>query len=105
MVFFSAMNRILEGKYTRSEGYNREITFWMSKIDFPKLKFLKNKNELRNSKAISFSDLAEKIISMEKIESQKLLDIVTLEALRFILKDNDKLNFDIIMKRFPYFLS
>ena len=105
VVFFSAMNRILEGKYTRSEGYNREITFWMSKIDFPKLKFLKNKNKLRNSKSISFSDLAEKIISMEKIESQKLLDIVTLEALRFILKDNDKLNFDIIMKRFPYFLS
>ena len=42
---------------------------------------------------------------MEKLESQKLLDIVTLEALRFILKDNDELNFDIIMKRFPYFSS
>ena len=64
---------------------------------------LKNKNRLRNSKAISFLYLAEKIISMEKIESQKLLDIITLEALRFILKDNDQLNFDIIMKRFPYF--
>ena len=75
----------------------------MSKIDLPKLKFLKNKNKLRNSKSISFIKLAEKIISMEKIESQKLLDIVTLEALRFILKDNDEFNFDIIMKRFPYF--
>ena len=105
VVFFSAMNRILEGKYTRSEGYNREITFWMSKISFPKLKFSKNKNKLRNSKATSFIELAEKIISMEKIENQKLLDIVTLEALRFILKDNDELNFDIIMERFPYFLS
>jgi len=104
VVFFSAMNRILEGKYTRSDGYNREITFWMSKIEVPKLKSLKNKNKLRNSKSISFIELAEKIISMEKLESQKLIDIVTLEALRFILKDNDKLNFDIIIKRFPYFL-
>ena len=41
----------------------------------------------------------------EKPESQKLLDIVTLEALRFILKDIDEFNFDIIMKRFPYFIS
>ena len=77
----------------------------MSKIGLPKLKILKNKNRLRNSKAISFLYLAERIISVEKIESQKLLDIVTLEALRFILKDNDELNFEIIMKRFPYFLS
>ena len=105
VVFFSAMNRIFEGNYTRSDGYNREITFWMSKIDSPKLNSLKNKNKLRNSKSISFIELAEKKISMEKHESQKLLDIVTLEALRFILKDNDELNFDILIKRFPNFLS
>ena len=103
VVFFSAMNRIYEGAYTRSEGYNREITFWMSKIVFPKLKSIKNKNKLRYSKSISFIELAEEIISMEKFESQKLLDIVTLEALRFILRNTDELNFDIIVERFPYF--
>ena len=103
VVFFSAMNRIYEGTYTRSDGYNREITFWMSKIVFPKLKSIKNKNKLRYSKSISFIELAEKIISMEKFESQKLLDIVTLEALRFILRNTDELNFDIIVERFPYF--
>ena len=103
VVFFSAMSRIYEGAYTRSEGYNREITFWMSKIVFPKLKSIKNKNKLRYSKSISFIELAEEIISMEKFESQKLLDIVTLEALRFILRNTDELNFDIIVERFPYF--
>ena len=103
VVFFSAMNRIYEGAYTRSEGYNREITFWMSKIVFPELKSIKNKNKLRYSKSISFIELAEEIISMEKFESQKLLDIVTLEALRFILRNTDELNFDIIVERFPYF--
>ena len=75
----------------------------MSKIDSPRLKSPKNKNKLKDSKSISFIELAEKIISMEKIESQKLLDIVTLEALRFILRNTGELNFDIIVERFPYF--
>lgn len=103
IVLFSAMNRILENQYTRSQAYNREITFWMSKINFSKLKYSKQQKKLKNSKPTSFMGLAEQIISMEKLESQKLLDIVTLEALRFIIKNNDEHNSEIIMKRFPYF--
>ena len=103
IVLFSAMSRILENQYTRSQAYNREISFWMSKIIFSKIKSFNNKNKVQRSKSISFIELAEKIISTEKPETEKLIDIVTLEALRYTMKNTDELNFGIIMKRFPYF--
>ena len=72
-------------------------------MSIQKIKSIDNKNKVKRSKSISFIELAEKIISTEKPEREKLIDIVTLEALRYTMKNTDELNFGIIMKRFPYF--
>ena len=103
LVLFSAMYRILKDSYTRSSGYNREISYWLSKTNFSKQKKSINKTQLIVQKSISFIFLAEKIISMEKPESQKLMDIITLEALRSIMKKSDANTFETLVSRFSYF--
>ena len=103
VVLFSAMYRILKDSYTRSSGYNREISYWLSKTNFSKQKKSVNKTQVIVQKSISFIFLAEKIISMEKPESQKLIDIITLEALRSIMKKSDANTFETLISRFPYF--
>ena len=103
VVLFSAMYRILKDSYTRSSGYSREISYWLSKTNFPKQKRSITKNQVIVQKSISFILLAEKIISMEKPESQKLIDIITLEALRSIMKKSDANTFETLVSRFSYF--
>ena len=103
IVLFSAMYRILKDSYTRSSGYNREISYWLSKTNFSKQKRSINKNQVIVQKSISFIFLAEKIISIEKPESQKLMDIITLEALRSMMKKSDANTFETLASRFPYF--
>ena len=103
LVLFSAMYRILKDSYTRSSGYNREISYWLSKTNFSKQKRSINKNQVIVQKSISFIFLAEKIISMEKSESQKLMDIITLEALRSLMKKSDANTFETLASRFSYF--
>ena len=105
VVSFSAMYRILKDSYTRSSGYNREISYWLSKNNFLKQKKSMNGTKLIVQKPISFILLAEKIISMEKPESQKILDILTLEALRSMMKKNDANTFNALVNRFSYFSS
>ena len=103
VVLFSAMYRILKDSYTRSSGYNREISYWLSKNNFLKQKKSMNGTKLIVQKPISFILLAEKIISIEKPESQKILDILTLEALRSMMKKGDANTFKTLISRFPYF--
>ena len=103
VVLFSAMYRILKDSYTRSSGYNREISYWLSKTNFSKQKKSMKRTQLIDQKSISFILLAEKIISMEKPESQKLIDIITLEALRSIMKKSDANTFETLVSRFSYF--
>ena len=103
IVLFSAMYRILKDSYTRSSGYNREISYWLSKTNFSKQKRSINKNQVIVQKSISFIFLAEKIISIEKPESQKLMDIITLEALRSMMKKSDANTFETLVSRFSYF--
>ena len=103
LVLFSAMYRILKDNYTRSSGYNREISYWLSKTNFLKQNESMNRTRLIVQKSISFIYLAEKIISMEKPESQKLLDIITLEALRSMMKKSDTKTFETLVSRFSYF--
>ena len=103
LVLFSAMYRILKDSYTRSSGYNREISYWLSKTNFSKQKRSINKNQVIVQKSISFIFLAEKIISIEKPESQKLMDIITLEALRSMMKKSDANTFETLVSRFSYF--
>ena len=69
VVLFSAMYRILKDNYTRSSGYNREISYWLSKTNFSKQKKSMKRTQLIVQKSISFILLAEKIISVEKPES------------------------------------
>ena len=103
VVLFSAMYRILKDSYTRSSGYNREISYWLSKTKFSKQKKSMNRTRLIIQKSISFIAIAEKIISMEKPESQKLMDIITLEALRSMMKKSDANTFETLVSRFSYF--
>ena len=103
VVSFSAMYRILKDSYTRSSGYNREISYWLSKNNFLKQKKSMNGTKLIVQKPISFILLAEKIISTEKPESQKILDILTLEALRSLMKNSDANTFETLVSRFSYF--
>ena len=103
VVSFSAMYRILKDSYTRSSGYNREISYWLSKNNFLKQKKLMNRTKLIVQKPISFILLAEKIISTENPESQKILDILTLEALRSFMKKSDANTFETLLSRFSYF--
>ena len=103
LVSFSAMYRILKDSYTRSSGYNREFSYWLSKTKFSKQKKSMNRTRLIIQKSISFIAIAEKIISMEKPESQKLMDIITLEALRSMMKKSDANTFETLASRFPYF--
>ena len=103
VVLFSAMYRILKDSYTRSSGYNREISYWLTKSNFAKQKNSMNRDRLIVQNSISFILLAEKIISMERPESQKLMDIVTLEALRSMMKKNDTNTFEALVNRFSYF--
>ena len=103
VVLFSAMYRILKDSYTRSSGYNREISYWLSKTNFSKQKKSMKRTQLIVQKSISFILLAEKIISVERPESQKLIDIITLEALRSIMKKCDANTFETLISRFPYF--
>ena len=103
VVLFSAMYRILKDSYARSSGYNREISYWLSKTNFSKQKKPMNKTRLIVQNPISFILLAEKIISMEKLESQKIMDIITLEALRSMMKKRDAGTFEALVTRFSYF--
>ena len=63
VVSFSAMYRILKDSYTRSSGYNREISYWLSKNNFLKQKKSMNGTKFIVQKPICFILLAEKIIS------------------------------------------
>jgi len=103
VVLFSAMCRILKDSYTRSSGYNREISYWLSKTNFSKQKKSINRTRLIVKKPISFILLAEKIISMKKLENQKIMDILTLEGLRSMMKKADTDTFETLVNRFSYF--
>ena len=105
LVLFSAMYRIFEDSYTRSSGYNREISHWLSKTNLSKQKISMNSTQFIVQNSISFILLAEKIISMEKPESQKLIDILTLEAIRSMMKKKDAITFEALINRFPYFFK
>ena len=97
------MSRIFEDSYTRSSGYNREISYWLKKTNISAQKRSMNRTGVNVQNSISFISLAEKIISSEKRENQKLMDIVTLEALRLMMKKDDTDTFEVLINRFPYF--
>jgi hypothetical protein len=92
IVYFSAIENLWNGSYVRSRGYRRELSYWLSKIGLEQTikgkqiprQLLKNQNET------SFTMFAKEIISNDgKTKNQKAQELVSLEAVRSILKTID----------------
>ena len=102
IVLFSAMKRILETVYVRSAGYNREISYWLSKMTFLKKKKPKEEVDVSKYKPISFISKAEEIIEKEQPNDQKVTKLISLEAIRSLMKNIDKNNYESLISRFSY---
>ena len=92
IVYYSAIKNIWNGDYVRSRGYRRELSYWLSKIDLEQT--LNDKQSLRflsdHKAEKSFITYAKEIINNDnKTKNQKTKELVTLEALRSILKTID----------------
>ena len=100
IVLFSAMKRILETTYVRSAGYNREISYWLSKMNFFKKNNPNEEVGVSKYKPISFISKAEEIIEKEQPTNQKVMELVSLEALRSLMKNINKNNYETLISRF-----
>ena len=92
ITYFSALERIWDGEYTRIKGYRREISYWISKIKFYEYSITIIKDHFLNTiNKNSFISFAEKIIKNKKTKKQKAEDLVTLDAIRHLSRNlNDK---------------
>jgi len=92
IVYYSAIKNIWNGDYVRSRGYRRELSYWLSKIDLEQT--IKDKQGprylLTHKVEKSFTAYAKEIINNDsKTKNQKAKELVTLEAVRSILKTID----------------
>ena len=92
IVYYSAIKNIWDGDYVRSRGFKRELSYWLSKIDLRQT--LKDKkgprNLLTHKVEKSFTAYAKEIINNDsKTKNKKAKELVTLEAVRSILKTID----------------
>ena len=92
IVYYSAIKNIWDGDYVRSRGYRRELSYWLSKIDLEQT--IKDKQGprylLTHKVEKSFTAYAKEIINNDnKTKNQKATELVTLEAVRSILKTID----------------
>ena len=87
LVKYIAIHRIWSGDYIRQNSYNREISHWLSKLDFSFEKIDKNEAEIKSDKNIIYNnyiDVAENIISQKSSVKQISINIIILEAIRYI---------------------
>ena len=87
LVTYIAIHRIWNGDYIRQNSYNREISHWLSKLDFSFEKIDKNEAEIKLDKNIIYNnyiDVAENIISQKSSVKQISINIIILEAIRYI---------------------
>jgi len=87
LVTFIAIYRIWGGDYIRQNSYNREISHWLSKIDSSSNKMDINESEIKLDKNIIYNnyiDVAENIISQKSSVKQISINIIILEAIRYI---------------------
>ena len=92
IVYYSAIKNIWNGDYVRSRGFRRELSYWLSKIDLEQT--IKDKQGprylLTHKVEKSFTAYAKEIINNDsKTKNQKAKELVTLEAVRSILKTID----------------
>ena len=89
IVYFSAIENLWNGSYVRSRGYRRELSYWLSKLGPEQtIKDIQiHRNLLKNQSQKSFIMIAKEIISNDgKTKNQKAQELVSLEAVRSILK-------------------
>ena len=92
IVYYSAIKNIWNGDYVRSRGFRRELSYWLSKIDLEQtIKEKQGPRYLLTQKVEkSFIAYAKEIINKDsKTKNQKAKELVTLEAVRSILKTID----------------
>ena len=92
IVYYSAIKNIWNGDYVRSRGYRRELSYWLSKVDLEQtISDKQGARYLLNHKVEkSFTAYAKEIINkVSKTKNQKVKELVTLEAVRSILKTID----------------
>ena len=92
IVYYSAIKNIWDGDYVRSRGFRRELSYWLSKVDLEQT--IKNKQGprylLTHKVEKSFTAYAKEVINNDsKTKNQKAKELVTLEAVRSILKTID----------------
>ena len=92
IVYYSAIKNIWDGDYVRSRGFRRELSYWLSKIDLEQT--IKDKQGprylLTHKVEKSFTAYAKEIINNDsKTKNKKAKELVTLEAVRSILKTID----------------
>ena len=100
IVLFMAMKRIWESEYVRSRGYNREISYWLTKIDFQQLDESKNNYIFQKLKKLSFILVAEDLVKGKKNTDEKLEALLLLEALRSAYNMIDKKQYNKLVSRF-----
>ncbi len=100
IVLFMAMKRIWESEYVRSRGYNREISYWLTKIDFQQQNEFKNNYTFQKLKKLSFISVAEDLVKGEESTDEKLEALLLLEALRSACNMMDKKQYNKLVFRF-----
>ena len=95
-----AMKRIWESEYVRSRGYNREISYWLTKIDFQQQNEFKNNYTFQKLNKLSFISVAEDLVKGEKSKDEKLEALLLLEALRSACNMMDKKQYNKLVFRF-----
>tara|TARA_B100000287_G_C20074535_1_gene559779 strand:+ start:61 stop:465 length:405 start_codon:yes stop_codon:yes gene_type:complete len=86
LIKYMAVYRIWNGEYVRQNSYNREISNWISnKKSLNNYSKLNEPIEVENDIGDNFIEIAENIISQEKV-LVKTEEIVLLEVIRHINK-------------------
>ena len=105
ILLYSSLKRIWEADYVRSRGYNREISYWLSKITFDKPQIVNKSFYQKDLNRYSFISLAENIIEKGNSKDQISMGLVTLEALRSMMKNsNEKQKRSLIARHSNLFL-
>ena len=104
---FAAVERLWKGDYVRIRGYQRELSYWSSQVTMvEKEKIKPNPSHwLTDHDSKKFISCAERIVMNEKIQKEKAIELVTLEAVRSLSKNANKQQIGILGSRLNQLLS
>jgi len=87
LVTYIAIYRIWSGDYIKLNSYHREISHWLSKLDSSFKKMDINESKINLDENIIYNnyiEIAENIICQKSSVRQVLINIILLEAIRYI---------------------